>query len=227
MRWIVAGLCLGVLSRVEETTSGFSAGISSNGMWAIAAVAAGAAGRRVHPAIVVLTAANLGFYAWIAATEPATDLAAVAGNPLRWLVLGVAGGAVFGWTGKRLREEEREPVRVLLSLPLAATLLAEATDGLRTTDAFGLIAGVAVPVLSARTTPGRLLGAAVAGALVAAGTAGLLAPVNPGRGPGPRRSSHHFPRREPRRPRPLEVVSPEAPRDVEDLADEVEARAAA
>ena len=96
---VAIGALLGILSRVEERTSGVSAGISSSAMWIAAAFAAGATapdarGGAARGALT-LSVANLGYYGLILATE-STDPAAVAGAPSLWLILGLTGGAVFG-----------------------------------------------------------------------------------------------------------------------------------
>ncbi len=95
-------LALGAASRFEETTSGFSVGLSSNAAWLALAFFA-ARGRRwwVAAALgaVLETLANAGYYAWVLLLEPGTPLAAAAGSPLRWLLLGASGGAAFGAAG--------------------------------------------------------------------------------------------------------------------------------
>ena len=96
--WIAIGLLLGVLSRVEETVDGFFLAISTNPTWCAVAFLAG----RPLRAVLTMTAANAGYYAYVAITQPELPLAAVAGSPLRWLALGVATGLFFGrhhhWT---------------------------------------------------------------------------------------------------------------------------------
>ena len=95
-----AGAALGIGSRVEEIVEGFSAGISSNSTWLLAAAVAGllaaSPSRAALLGAAVLTAANLGYYAWILLTEPATDPTSIAGPPARWFALGIAGGIVLG-----------------------------------------------------------------------------------------------------------------------------------
>lgn len=116
-----AGLLLGVLSRLDETTP-TAVPLSDNATWVGAAVLAGlllpAAGARAG--VLVLTAANGAYYAWIAATEPGTPL----GAPLHWLLLGVLTGVVFGTAGAVARRAA-PPAR---ALALAAPLLAVALD---------------------------------------------------------------------------------------------------
>lgn len=179
---LVAGALLGVLSRIEETTDGLSLGVSANSTWLAVAFVTGLA-QRSSPAAraalagaLALTAANLAYYAWIATFEPGVDLAAVAGSPLRWLALGVSGGAVFavaGWlwargTGVR---------RVLASLPLAGVLVADGIPALlggAATDAVGLALGAALPVLSGARTRERLLGGLLAAGVIAVALTGRL-----------------------------------------------------
>lgn len=184
---LVAGALLGVLSRIEETTDGLSLGVSANSTWLAVAFAAGmgARGAAVAPAAlagaVALTAANLAYYAWIAVLEPGVDLAAVAGSPLRWFVLGASGGAVFGLAGW-LWARGRGTTRVLASLPLAGVLVADGIPALlggAATDGVGLALGVALPVLSGACARERLLGAALAAALVAVALTGRLEMLMP------------------------------------------------
>jgi hypothetical protein len=154
------GLLLGVLSRVEEVTDGLSLGISSDSAWCAAAFAAGSARRGA----LLLTAANAGYYAWIAVLQPELPLAAAAGPVEAWLGLGLAAGVVFGVTGGAWRRGAGLPVAV----PLALVLVLEGGDALRggpLTHAPGLLAGVALAVASAGS------------ARVAVGTAALLIAV--------------------------------------------------
>lgn len=125
---IASGLVLGVVSRIEEVAGGFDAGISSNLTWLMTAFAAGAlAGSAVDwsglAGAAALTAANTSYYVWIAATEQATELHAVAGPVAPWFALGVTGGFVFGAAGSLLRARDRR-VRLLAWAPLAALLIA-------------------------------------------------------------------------------------------------------
>jgi hypothetical protein len=97
--WVViAGIVLGVLSRVEEATDGFFVGISTHATWVIVPFLAGWAGGRARDGVLVLTVANAAYYAWIAATE---------GGPLvavgHWFAAGVAAGAAFGAVGAAAR----------------------------------------------------------------------------------------------------------------------------
>lgn len=96
--WIALGVLLGVLSRVEETVDGFFLAISTDTTWCAAAFLAG----RPLRAVLTLTAANAGYYACVALTQPELPLSAVAGSPWRWVALGVAAGVFFGrrrhWT---------------------------------------------------------------------------------------------------------------------------------
>jgi hypothetical protein len=97
-----SGALLGILSRLDERTPGLSAGVSSDAMWVAVAFAIGSSRQSARGGAaggaVTLTAANLGYYGWILATE-FTDPAAVAGAPSLWLILGLAGGALFGAAG--------------------------------------------------------------------------------------------------------------------------------
>ena len=95
--WIAVGLVLGIASRIEERGGGISL-VSTDTVWcAVAFLAA-----RPLRAVLAITAANAGYYAYVAITQPDVPLAAVAGSPLRWVVLGVATGLFFGrgrhWT---------------------------------------------------------------------------------------------------------------------------------
>src|SRR5688572_10587034 len=153
---VVAGALLGVMSRVEETTDGLSFGVSANATWLGVAFAVGVLHRRAAvrgaaaAGALSLTAANLAYYAWIAATQPDLELASVAGSPLTWLALGVGGGAVFGAAG-RVWARAGGLTRVLASLPLAGVCVAEgisALNGGPVSDAPGLVLGAVLPVLS-------------------------------------------------------------------------------
>jgi uncharacterized protein DUF6518 len=129
---LAAGLVLGVLSRVEETVEGLDAGISTNLTWLAVAFASGAAARRrsAVAGAFALTAANAGYYAYVAITEPGRPLAGVAGPVERWFALGIAGGIVFGAAGALIRDE-RARVRAAGALPIAALLLAEQIPALQ------------------------------------------------------------------------------------------------
>ena len=105
---IAAGLVLGVVSRVEEVTDGFDVGISSNVTWLMTAFFVGALAGTAYEwsgltGAVALTAANTSYYVWIAITEQATELDAVAGPVESWYALGVTGGCVFGVAGALAR----------------------------------------------------------------------------------------------------------------------------
>jgi hypothetical protein len=130
---IAAGLALGAASRVEEVTDGFDLGISTNFTWLAVAFGAGAlAGELAWSGLAgaaALTAANGGYYAWIALTEPGTPLDAVAGPVDRWFALGVTGGFVFGAAGALLASRSRAR-RAAACLPLAALLAAERVPAL-------------------------------------------------------------------------------------------------
>ena len=130
----LGAVLLGVLSRVEETSE-LSLGISTDAAWVALAFVAGAvlrgrtAARAALCGALVLTLANLAYYAWIAAEEPGVDLTAVAGPPLRWLILGVAGGALFAVAGRWWSGSSGVP-RVLASLPLAGVCIADGITAL-------------------------------------------------------------------------------------------------
>ncbi|HEX8104860.1 MAG TPA: DUF6518 family protein [Solirubrobacteraceae bacterium] len=176
---VAAGALLGVLSRVEETTAGFSTGISSDSAWVAVAFAAGVATRRALPAVAALTAANAAYYGWLAATEPATPLASVAGSPVAWVALGLLAGAVFGTAGA-VWAAAREPRRLLAVLPLAAVLVVEGAAAVRAghgPGGIGLLAGLALPLLSAPALPVRALAATTA--LAAAAATGAAAQFVP------------------------------------------------
>jgi hypothetical protein len=179
---LVAGALLGVLSRIEETTAGLSLGISANSTWLAVAFLAGMAHRRAaalagaRAGALALTAANLAYYTWIAVLEPGVELAAVAGSPLRWLLLGASGGAVFAVAG-RLWARGRGPARVLASLPLAGVCIADGIPALlggALTDGVGLVLGVVLAVISGTCAADRLLGGALAAATVAIALTGRL-----------------------------------------------------
>lgn len=98
MVWaLLGGWWFGVLTRVEEVGGVPTVGLSSDAAWLGVALLAGSPARGA----LTLTAANAGWYAWILVLQPELDPAAVAGSPVRWFVLGLAGGAVMGWLGER------------------------------------------------------------------------------------------------------------------------------
>ena len=113
---IASGLVLGVVSRIEEVVDGFDVGISSNETWLLTAFVVGALAGTAYEwsglvGAVALTAANTGYYAWIAATEQATELDAVAGPVEAWYALGATGGFVFGVAGALARLRRFPPSR--------------------------------------------------------------------------------------------------------------------
>ena len=84
---VLAGaVAVGVLSRVEERTAGFSVGLSSDTTWVALPFAAGATSDAVARGAVrgmtALTVANLAYYGLVLLLEPAY-LVAVAGHPSR------------------------------------------------------------------------------------------------------------------------------------------------
>lgn len=104
---LLAGTALGVVSRIDERSDAF-AGVSTHAVWLVAAFAAGGIAARspwggATAGGTALTAANLAYYAWIATTEPGTELASVAGPPAQWLALGIASGAPLGLAGTLAR----------------------------------------------------------------------------------------------------------------------------
>ena len=103
MLTVIAGLVLGVLSRMEELGETFSAGISTHAMWAMAPFVAGARTAAARHGAVrgagLLTAANVGYYAWSAVARPGVPLDSVAGSVPHWFAAGVGAGAVFGALG--------------------------------------------------------------------------------------------------------------------------------
>ena len=125
---LAAGVVLGVVSRVEEVTPGFDLGISTNFTWLAVAflvgTRVGAMDRSGLAGAAALTAANVGYYAWILTTEPGTPLDAVAGPVERWFALGATGGLVLGAAGALLASSSRAR-RAASCLPLAALLVAE------------------------------------------------------------------------------------------------------
>lgn len=184
---VVAGAVLGVLSRVEETTDGLSAGVSANATWLGVAFVVGVVQRRTSLAraavagVLALTAANLAYYAWIAATEPGVELASVAGSPLIWLALGVGGGAVFATTG-RLWIASSATTRVLASLPLAGVCIADGIFALRggpLTDGIALLLGALLPVASGVSARERLIGAGLSAGVIAVALTGRLEALMP------------------------------------------------
>src|SRR5687767_8493500 len=116
MTWmVIAGVLLGVVSRVEEVEP-FALGISTDSTWLAAAFAAGALRGTVAGA-VAMTAANVAYYVYIDATEAAgvDYLSTTVG---RWLLLGLAGAAVFGFLGHHWQHR-------LAWLPLLAIAVAD------------------------------------------------------------------------------------------------------
>jgi len=184
---LVAGALPGVLSRIEETTNGLSLGISANSTWLAVAFGAGMAHRPApgwHAAragALALTAANLAYYAWIAMLEPGVPLAAVAGSPLRWLLLGASGGLVFAVAG-RLWSRSRGRARVLASLPVAGVSIGDGIPALlggALTDGVGLVLGAVLPVMSGTCARDRWLGGALAVGVVAIALTGRLEALLP------------------------------------------------
>ena len=130
---IAAGLVLGVLSRVEEVAAGLDLGISSNVTWLAVAFGCGAAASSVEWAApagaLALSAANTGYYAWVAATEPGRALASVAGPVERWYALGVGGGIVLGVAGALLMSRDVR-LRAAAAAPLVLVAVAERVEPL-------------------------------------------------------------------------------------------------
>ena len=116
MPLVVAGVVLGVLSRIEETEP-FFLGISTHATWVLAPFAAGALSRRVASGAALLTIANAAYFAWIAATEDGPLVAVT-----HWFAAGLAAGLVFGAAGVWARGGGRIAAPALV----AAVLLADA-----------------------------------------------------------------------------------------------------
>ena len=184
---VVAGAVLGVLSRVEETTDGLSAGVSANATWLGVAFAVGVLRRRASlpraagAGALALTAGNLAYYGWIAATQPGLELASVAGSPMTWLALGVGGGAVFGAAGG-VWASAGGMTRVLAGLPLAGVCVAEgisALHGRALTDGVGLVLGALLPVASGASGRERFVGGALSAGVIALALTDRLDPLMP------------------------------------------------
>ena len=178
---LLAGLVLGAVSRFEEVVDGFSAGVSSNGTWLAAAFVSGAfagsLGRGAAAGAAVLTASNAGYYAYVIGLQPGLEVEAVAGPPERWLVLGIAGGAVFGAAGRVWRCAAPVP-RVAAALLLGGVLIVDGSSG-RLTDVPALAAGLALPILSARGDALRAAAIVTAAVVVAVASTGALEPLMP------------------------------------------------
>ena len=181
---VAIGALLGILSRVEERTSGVSAGISSSAMWIAAAFAAGATAPNARGGAargaLTLSVANLGYYGLILATE-STDPAAVAGAPSLWLILGLTGGAIFGAAGTIWRTG-LPAARTAAALLCSAVLIADGGSGLRGapfTDAISVIAGVTLAFASASTPRLRLVASVGCALLVIVAATGSFEPVLP------------------------------------------------
>lgn len=109
------------------------------------------------------------------------ELASVAGSPVAWLVLGVAGGVVLASAG-RVWSATQGVVRVLASVPLAGVCIADgitAVLGGPVTDGVAMVLGVALPVLSATSPGARVLGAVLSAAVVGVALTGRLEPLLP------------------------------------------------
>lgn len=107
MRLVLAGLLLGILSRVEETTDGLAAVVSTHATWVLVPFAAGALAGRIgsgaRAGVVVLTAANAGYYAWMRTVAPADTVGPVA----HWILAGIGAGAAAGAVGGAARGTSR------------------------------------------------------------------------------------------------------------------------
>jgi Family of unknown function (DUF6518) len=181
---VAIGALLGILSRVEERTPGLSAGVSSDAMWIAAAFAVGATTQDARGGgargAVTLTAANLGYYGWILATE-ATDPARVVGGSSLWLILGLTGGALFGAAGTIWRTGP-PPARTAAALLCSAVLIADGGPGLRgapATDAVSVVAGTMLAFASASTPRLRFVASAACVLLVTVAATGSLEPLLP------------------------------------------------
>lgn len=156
---LLAGMLLGVLSRIEERAPGFSLGISSDAAWLTTAFLAGVLSQGstlltgAARGAASLTAANSAYYALIASTEPGIRLADVAGPPLVWLSLGGAGGGLMALSGHLWRTRPAGTARLASAVPLAAVCIAEGITSLRggpLTDLPALLVGVLLLTVSAR-----------------------------------------------------------------------------
>ncbi len=138
MWFLVAAVVLGVLSRVEEVADGFSCGISSNGGWLLVAMAVGAAATSERRAALrgctAMTVANASYY-WVTGLSERAPM---------WFLLGVTGGALFGWLGHRLRGGAWWAL-----VPFALVLIEEGIDRPRTGDRIELVLGLGVLILAA------------------------------------------------------------------------------
>jgi hypothetical protein len=127
---VLVGLVLGALSRLEETEP-FFLGISTHATWLLAPFAAGLLSTRARRGAlrgaVLTSAANAGYYAWIAVAQPGVPLAAVAGPVEHWALVGVAAGVVAGAAGAVARVG-RSAVRGMVVVGLFAVLAADALD---------------------------------------------------------------------------------------------------
>jgi hypothetical protein len=107
MLTLIAGLVLGVLSRIEELHGTFSATISTHATWALAPFVAGALSASARSGAIrgasLLTAANAGYYAWSEIAHPGVSLESVAGSVPHWVAAGIGAGAVFGALGALAR----------------------------------------------------------------------------------------------------------------------------
>ena len=124
---LLAGLLLGILSRVEELTDGFHLAISTHATWVLAPFAAGVLsgdprGGALRGA-VLLTAANIGYYGSSAIAQPDVPLEEVAGSVPHWFAAGIAAGLVFGALGGLTPR-----ARVAAPAAVAAVILADAFD---------------------------------------------------------------------------------------------------
>lgn len=171
---MTTGLVLGVLSRLEEQLGGLSAGVSSDGAWVLAAFAAGVLTRRVATGPMLLTAANAGYYGWVGLAGPDGEVGA-AGEPLRWLALGLAAGVVFGAAGRIARTSSGAARIAAAALP-AGVLIADGATG-RLADAPAVAVGVAVLVGAAGSR--RAAGWVLVLVIAAVAAAGVLEPLLP------------------------------------------------
>ena len=126
---VLAGLALGVLSRVEELEAGFFVGISTHATWALAPYLAGvlasSAPRGALRGAVLLTCANAGYYAWSAAARPGVPLDSVAGSVPHWFAAGLGAGAVFGALGAVTRHGTA-PLRIAAAVTTLTVIAADA-----------------------------------------------------------------------------------------------------
>jgi hypothetical protein len=128
---VLAGIALGVLSRIEEVEP-FDLQVSSHPTWLAAAFVAGlimtSPLRGALAGLGLLTVANGAYYVYVLVTEPGVPLESVAGSPVQWFVLGVGAGGPLGAAGVLCRSGARPPVRLAALALLPIVVAADAID---------------------------------------------------------------------------------------------------